>query len=70
MRTDVTQMTLEEIRIVGLKAIADELGPIGLVRFLQMFETGKGNYSEDRHEWMDRLTGEEIDQAIQEAKTH
>ena len=70
MRTDVAQMTLEEIRIVGLKAIADELGPIGLVRFLQMFETGKGNYSEDRHEWVDRLTSEEIDRAISKSNTH
>jgi len=70
MRTDVAQATLEEIRVVGLKAIADELGPIGLVRFLQMFETGKDNYSEDRHVWVDRLTGEEIDQAISKSNTH
>ncbi|MBI3958170.1 MAG: hypothetical protein HY328_05115 [Chloroflexi bacterium] len=70
MRTDVAQMTLEEIRVVGLKAIANELGPVGLVRFLQMFETGKGDYSKERHEWVDRLSAEEIDQAIREAKTH
>jgi len=69
MRTDVAQMTLEEIRVVGLKAIANELGPVGLVRFLQIFETGKGDYSTERHEWVDRLSGEEIDQAIHEAKT-
>lgn len=68
MRTDVAQMTLEEIRVVGLKAITDKLGPIGLVRFLQMFETGKGDYSEDRHEWINNLTVEEIYQSIQEAK--
>ncbi|HRJ41693.1 MAG: hypothetical protein KJZ86_23000 [Caldilineaceae bacterium] len=70
MRTDVAQMTLEEIRVVGLKAIANELGPVGLVRFLQMFETGKGDYSKERHEWVDRLRGEEIDRAISESKTH
>jgi len=69
MRTDVAQMTLEEIRVVGLKAIASELGPVGLVRFLQMFETGKGDYSTERHEWVDRLSAEEIDQAIQAVKT-
>lgn len=70
MRTDVAQMTLEEIRVVGLQAIANELGPVGLVRFLQMFETGKGDYSKERHQWIDKLTVEEIYQSIQEAKTH
>ena len=69
MRTDVAQMTVDEIRAVGLQAIANELGPVGLVRFLQMFETGKGDYSKDRHEWVDRLSAEEIDQAISESKT-
>lgn len=68
MRSDVEQMTLEEIRVVGLQAIANELGPVGLVRFLQMFETGKGDYSTERHEWIDRLSGEEIDRGIQQMK--
>jgi len=63
-------MTVDEIRTVGLQAIANELGPVGLVRFLQMFETGKGDYSKDRHAWVDRLRAEEIDQAIRETKTH
>ena len=70
MRTDVAQMTVDEIRAVGLQAIANELGPVGLVRFLQLFETGKGDYSKDRHEWVDRLSAEEIDQAISQSKTH
>ncbi len=32
-------MTLEQIRMTGLKALSRELGPVGLVRFLQQFET-------------------------------
>jgi len=39
--TDKT-MTLDELRQAGLEALARELGPVGMVRFLQMFETGKG----------------------------
>jgi hypothetical protein len=42
-------MTLEEIRVKGLKALADELGPVGLVRFLQQTESGRGDYSRERH---------------------
>ena len=46
------QMTLNQIRQIGIEALADKLGPVGMVRFLQQFETGKGNYSVDRHEWL------------------
>ena len=46
------QMTLDQIRQIGIEALADKLGPVGMVRFLQQFETGKGNYSVDRHEWL------------------
>jgi hypothetical protein len=29
-----------------------ELGPVGLVRFLQQFEAGDGDYTRDRHSWL------------------
>ncbi len=45
----MTPATLEEIRAKGLKALAEELGHVGMVRFLQMFETGRGDYSKQRH---------------------
>lgn len=49
---NVAEMSLEEIRQRGLKALARELGPVGLVRFLQQFETGHGDYSRDRRNWL------------------
>ncbi len=51
----MTPATLEEIREKGLKALAEELGPVGMARFLQMFETGRGDYSKERH----RLIGKQ-----------
>ena len=45
-------MTLEQIRLAGLEALARELGPVGMVRFLQQFETGRGDYSAERHRWL------------------
>ena len=45
--------TLEEIRRLGLEALARELGPVGMVRFLQQFESGHGDYTKDRNEWLD-----------------
>ncbi len=41
--------TLDEIRTVGLRALEEALGPVGLIRFLQQFEHGHGDYSEARH---------------------
>ena len=35
---DVEAMTLEQIRLAGLEALSRDLGPVGLVRFLQQFE--------------------------------
>ena len=46
-------MSLEQIRIAGMEALARDLGIVGMVRFLQQFETGHGDYSKDRHEWLD-----------------
>ena len=48
----VKAMTLEEIRVSGLKALDRELGPVGMVRFLQQSETGFGDYSVERHRWL------------------
>ena len=47
-----TTMTLEEIRLAGLDALARELGPVGMVCFLQQFETGYGDYTRERREWL------------------
>ena len=49
---NVAEMTLEEIRQRGIRALTRELGPAGMIRFLQQFETGRGDYSIDRHQWL------------------
>ncbi|MBI3697531.1 MAG: helix-turn-helix transcriptional regulator [Acidobacteria bacterium] len=46
--------TLDEIRRTGLGALARELGPVGMIRFLQQFQTGSGDYSVDRHSWLEK----------------
>lgn len=40
------------IRKIGLEALAKALGPIGMVRFLQQFEVGVGNYTKERTRWL------------------
>ncbi len=54
------EMTAEQIRHHGLEALKRELGVVGMVRFMQQFTNGKGDYSVERHQWLDQLTPEEI----------
>lgn len=45
-------LTLEQIREQGIQVLRERLGIVGLVRFLQQMETGWGNYTEERHQWL------------------
>lgn len=53
-------LTLEQIRSAGLDALARELGPVGMVRFLQQFESGRGDYTAERHDWLGNPTVEAL----------
>ncbi len=40
------------VRKIGLEALAKSLGPIGMARFIQQFETGVGDYTKERMQWL------------------
>jgi hypothetical protein len=61
-------MTLEEIRVAGLRALSRDLGAVGLVRFLQQFEMGSGDYTAERHQWLDGNTVQDVVQQIKERR--
>jgi len=63
-----TTMTLNEIRQKGLEVLSRELGPVGMIRFMQQFETGSGDYSIERHEWLQDETVEGIYRRIKERR--
>lgn len=52
--------TPEQIRRSGLEALKRELGVVGMVRFLQQFDMGRGDYAVERHEWQDKMTVEDV----------
>jgi hypothetical protein len=54
------KLTLDQIRRKGLTALRRELGRAGMVRFLQQFETGSGNYARERPAWLDRTSLDDI----------
>lgn len=56
----VKEMTAEQIRHHGLEALRRELGVVGMVRFMQQFTNGQGDYTLDRQEWQDQMSGEDV----------
>jgi hypothetical protein len=61
---DKAPMTLEQIHTKGLEALSRDLGPVGLVRFLQQFEMGHGDYTSERHLWLGERTVEDLAEEI------
>ncbi|MBE2197401.1 MAG: hypothetical protein IAE79_02245 [Anaerolinea sp.] len=53
-------MSLKEVERAGLAALSRELGAVGLIRFLQLFETGYGDYTTERHQWLDDQSLDEV----------
>ena len=51
---------------LGIKTISDELGPVGMARFIRICKPNPVNYTEDRHKWLDKLNRETILAGIQE----
>ena len=46
------EMTLVEIRQTGIELLTEHLGIEGMVRFFQQTETGTGNYTQERNQWL------------------
>ncbi len=56
-----------EIRAIGMKALQDALGPVGLVRFIQQFDSGNGDYTKEKQNAQD-LTVDEIEALLKPSK--
>ncbi len=61
-------MSMLGIRKAGLEALLERLGPDGTLRFLQQYNPGQGDYTADRHAWLDKLTLAEIESSIRQRR--
>lgn len=57
-----------QIRQLGIEALTQALGPVGMVRFLQQFDTGSGDYTRDRDKLLGNPTIEDIFAQIKERR--
>lgn len=55
------QRTPDEVRREGLEALRERLGRSDMIRFIQQFQTGRGDYAHQRHQWVDLTTLEDIE---------
>lgn len=53
-------MTLNEIRRTGIQLLTENLGAVGMVRFLQQSDLGWGDYTKERSKWLGNPTLDEI----------
>lgn len=44
----MTNKTLNDIRVKGIKALSKELNPIEMIQFFQVYENGIGDYTKER----------------------
>ncbi|MCL1991968.1 MAG: hypothetical protein FWG66_03360 [Spirochaetes bacterium] len=51
---------LMEVRKAGLQALNEALGTVGMIRFIQQYEKGSGDYTKEKYQTPD-LAIEEID---------
>jgi len=65
---NIQTMTPQQIRTAGIAALSRELGVVGMIRFMQQFEMGQGDYSKDRHQWLDQYSVADIARLAQVKK--
>lgn len=52
-----------EIRNAGMKALQETLGPVGMVKFIQQYDTGYGDYTKEKQEQAE-ISLDEIDRLL------
>lgn len=58
-----------ELRRVGIDALVKSLGPLGMVKFIQQFDTGKGDYTKERSELLGSLSLDAITAVIEDERS-
>ena len=62
----VTVRELEKIRREGLKALKEKLGVEGMIKFIQMYSDGKGDYTQEKEELLKDITVEDFEKFLAE----
>lgn len=58
--------TQQEIVRQGYQALINSLGVVDSIRFIQYFSQGQGDYTKERHQWLDNTSLEELFQLMKQ----
>lgn len=60
--------TQHEIIEQGYQALVDSLGVVDTIRFIQYFKPGKGDYTKERHQWLEKKSLDDVFRDIKQFK--
>ena len=66
---DINLSSPIDVRNAGIKALQEALGPVGMVKFLQQYDLGYGDYRKEKQEQPDISLGE-IDMLLKSVDNH
>ena len=58
--------TQNEIIKQGYQALVDSLGVVDTIRFIQYFSPGKGDYTRERHQWLEQKSLDDVLREIEQ----
>jgi hypothetical protein len=61
--------TDHQIQLKGFEALKKELGIVGFIRFMQQFDSGSGDYVNDRQKWQQHYDVDTLMEAIKTSTT-
>lgn len=65
---NIDAANLYQVRHTGIQILNRELGPAAMIRFLQQYDSGYGDYSKERHGLIDKVSVADIAAQIKEKK--
>jgi hypothetical protein len=66
MSNAVTVKDLDVIRQKAIKAVKETVGPVGLIKFIQMYSNGEGDYTTERRTKIEKLDRADFHEFLKE----
>ena len=60
--------TQQEIIQKGYQALIDALGVVDTIRFIQYFSPGQCDYTQERHQWLEKMSLNDMFLAMQQSE--
>jgi hypothetical protein len=67
-RTETRRRNATQLAADGFEALVEKLGLADAIRYLQLYDQGEGDYTQERHKWPDNLSHADIAAEMAKAK--